>query len=118
MGRLSIAALIALGALLFGASSPAWSQTYYLSSDLGVQGPLHLCRYSDGRVYSFKAMQLCPLQVQNDEPPPYSSPPSTTGFKAGEYRDGMTKICVYNVMGKTQAIRISAVDLCPLSYNF
>ncbi len=30
----------------------------------------------------------------------------------------MTKVCVYNVMGQKQALRIGSIELCPLSYNF
>jgi hypothetical protein len=108
-------------ALLFllAPAIPAWGLDYYLQQDLGVQGLFHLCRYSNGKVYSFNATTLCPLQVQDNGPPAFAgSPPQRVGFKAGEYMDGMTKVCVYNVLGDSQAIRIGAVELCPLTHNF
>src|SRR5690348_7753415 len=98
MRRASLSILIALGTVWLGASSPAHSLIYYLSSDLGVHGLYHICQYSNGKLYSFNATDLCPLQVNDDSPPAYSSSGSRTGYKAGEYQDGMTKVCVYNVM--------------------
>lgn len=117
MRRACFAILVALGSLLLGAATPAWSLDYYLSRDLGVHGLFHLCVYSNGKVYSFNATQLCPLQVSDDGP---ATPPggSITGFKVGEYQDGMTKVCVYNALGNLRAVRIGSADLCPLSYNF
>ena len=40
------------------------------------------------------------------------------GLKAGEYQDGMTKVCVYNVLGEQHAIRLNGMGLCPLTYDF
>lgn len=107
------------GIMLLGAAFPAWGLTYYLSQDLGVHGLFHVCKYSNGKLYSFNATELCPTQVEDEGPPAGSySPPSRTGFKTGEYMDGMTKVCVYNVLGNTEAIRIGGTELCPLSHNF
>ncbi|MHB1870028.1 MAG: hypothetical protein ACYCT1_04130 [Steroidobacteraceae bacterium] len=50
-------------------------------------------------------------------PPAYSSGGGTVGFKAGEHHGGMTKVCVYNVIGKLEAVRIGSVDGCPMSHN-
>ena len=41
-----------------------------------------------------------------------------TGFLAGEYLDGMTKVCVYDVMGEKKAIRLNSTSLCPLNPRF
>lgn len=120
MRRPPLTVLIALGAvgiLSLSVPRPALALTYYLSSDLGVHGVFHLCKYSNGVVYSFNALQLCPLQVQDNGPPGVGAG-NLVGFKTGEYVDGMTKVCVYNVMGKLKSIRIGSVDMCPLSYNF
>jgi hypothetical protein len=94
---------------------PASAIPYFLSQDLGIHGQFHLCKYSNGKVYSFNTTDLCPLQV-NDEGPPASS--KQQGFKSGEYQDGMTKVCVYNVMGRTEALRISSTSICPLNHEF
>lgn len=120
MRRASLAVLVAVGALpifLLGGAPRARAATYYLSKDLGVHGLFHLCRYSNGIVYSFKATQLCPLQVQDNGPPGVGAG-NMVGFKAGEYRDGMTKVCVYNVFGKLKTVRIGGMQLCPLTYRF
>lgn len=115
--RRSILMIFAAASVGLLVSSPAFSLDYYLSQDLGVHGLYHLCEYSNGRVYSFNATDLCPLQVSDDAPPPSMSM-GQMGFYAGEYQDGMTKVCVYNVMGTKEAIRISSVGLCPQTYNF
>ena len=100
-------------------SAPSFAFDYYLQSDLGVHGLYHLCKYSNGRVYSFNAIELCPLSVSDDVSGP--APPTSArkmGFKAGEYQDGMTKVCVYDVLGQKAAIRVGAVELCPLTHEF
>ncbi|WP_295530945.1 hypothetical protein [Novosphingobium sp. Chol11] len=89
--------------------------TYYLQKDLGVQGNQHFCKYSNGKVYSFNATELCQMSVEDDS---ITGSGRTTGLKSGEYQDGMTKICVYDVLGVKQALRIGSVELCPLSYQF
>jgi hypothetical protein len=99
--------------------APASALDYYLQTDLGIHGMYHLCRYTNGQVYSYNATQLCPLSVSdNVNGPSMPNAPRKTGFKTGEYMDGMTKVCVYNVLGQTAAIRIGAVALCPLSHEF
>lgn len=99
---------------------PASALTYFLSQDLGVRGQFHLCQYSNGKVYSFNATDLCPMQVNDDGPANFGGGGSIKqqGFKSGEYQDGMTKVCVYNVMGRSEALRISSVGICPLNYEF
>lgn len=96
-------------------TTPALAMTYYLQQDLGIQNNQHLCRYSNGKVYAFNAIDLCKLSVEDDSIGPSGG---SMGFKSGEYQDGMTKVCVYDVLGRKQAIRIGAVELCPLSHNF
>ena len=80
------------------------------TSDFGGRTP--------GGCTPFNATQWCPLQISDDVPPAYSSGGGTIGFKAGEHHDGMTKVCVYNVIGKLEAIRIGSVDVCPMSHTF
>lgn len=92
---------------------PASGPEVYMTRDLGVHGLFHLCRYSDGRVYSFNATQLCPLDFSTP-----ALPSGTVGMKIGSYQDGMTKVCIYNVLGSREALRISAAALCPLSHTF
>jgi hypothetical protein len=101
--------------LLMAGPSPASAMTYYLQNDLGVRDNQHLCRYSNGKVYAFNATELCKMSVEDSS---LDTRGQATGFKVGEYQDGLTKVCVYNVLGGKQAIRIGSVELCPLSYQF
>ena len=82
-----------------------------------MHGLFHLCQYSDGKVYSFNATQLCPLQISQDGTQT-SGTVGPVGFKAGEYMDGMTKVCVYNVLGNTKAVRVGGTEICPQTYQF
>lgn len=112
-----------VGALLASAlafAGPASAMTYFLQKDLGVHDNQHLCKFSNGKVYAYNAIDLCPLQIEDDGPVNYGNQKAAkqTGFKSGEYQDGMTKVCVYSVMGRTEAIRLSSVELCPLTYDF
>lgn len=100
---------------IFLSAQTANAMTYFLSEDLGVSGFQHLCRYSDGEIYAFKAVSLCPLSINVDGP---AFNGRVTGFHRGEYRDGLTKVCVYDVMGQQRFLRIDGVNLCPLSYDF
>lgn len=112
-------ARILIGICLLASAAPAFSLDFFLQADLGVRGIYHLCRYSNGRVYSFNATDLCPLQVSDSGAnSPSGSPPQKMGFKSGEYQDGMTKVCVYDVLGQKASIRIGAAELCPLNHNF
>ena len=101
-------------------AQPAFALTYFLTQDLGVRGLQHLCLYSNGKVYAVNATDLCPLQVNDN--PATSTPPATrpgnTGFKIGEYQDGLTKVCIYNVLGDKKAVRVDGTELCPQTYNF
>lgn len=90
----------------------AW--TYYLQQDLGVQGLVHLCRYSNGKVYSFNATELCPVSIEDSA----QGFGQGQGFLQGEYRDGMTKVCVYDVLGERKAVRLPNTTLCPLNPTF
>ncbi len=105
---------IAVLTLIASSSAPAFAFTYFLQQDLGTRGFQHLCRYSNGQVYSFNSPSLCPLSIQ-DSAPGFGQ---GTGFKQGEYRDGLTKVCVYSVLGQQRSIRISGTGLCPLTYPF
>jgi hypothetical protein len=108
--------LVAVGWWLFAV--PAQAMTYFLTNDLGISGFQHVCEYSDGKTYSVNSTQLCPMSVSVDGIDSPAGSPGMTGFKSGEYRDGMTKVCVYNVMGNTRSLRVGGVELCPLTYDF
>jgi len=101
-------------------AAPADAMTYFLQKDLGVQDNQHLCSYSNGKIYAFNATDLCELSIEDDGPVSLGNqrPQTQTGFSAGEYQDGMTKVCVYNVMGRKEAIRLGSVELCPLTHEF
>ena len=76
---------IIVGAVLVGLAVPAMSMDYFLSADLGVKGLYHICRYSNGKLYSFNATDLCPLQVSDEGPSAVgNNPPMRVGFKSGE----------------------------------
>lgn len=98
----------------FATPIPAFAWTYYLQSNLGVQGLVRLCKYSNGKVYTFNATTLCPMSIE-DSAPGFGQ---GQGFLQGEYRDGMTKICVYDVLGERKALRIPNTSLCPLNPTF
>ena len=91
---------------------------YALKKDLGIKGFQHNCLYSNGKVYSVNSTELCPIEIEAELGSPANTAAKQTGFKTGEYQDGMTKICVYSVMGRTEKVRFDLTDLCPLSYDF
>ena len=95
----------------------------FLKRDLGVQQFQRLCLYSNGEVYAFNSNELCPLQIDEDESPrgfvkrPKQSFPQT-GLKSGEYIDGNTKVCVYDLIGKPKSVRMNIGAICPLTFEF
>jgi hypothetical protein len=105
------AILIACGLLL---PLPALAWTYFLQADLGVRGLMRYCRYSNGRTYTVNATEICPISTE-DSSPGFGQ---GLGFLQGEYLDGMTKVCVYNVLGERKAIRLPSTSLCPLNQQF
>ncbi|MGK4361076.1 hypothetical protein ACSMFQ_16520 [Ectopseudomonas chengduensis] len=92
----------------------AHSWTYHLEKDLGVQGMMRYCKYNNGKVYTINASQICQLSIQ-DSSPGFGQ---GQGFLKGEYRDGMTKVCVYDVLGEQKALRINGTSICPLNPKF
>lgn len=96
-------------------AAPVLAMTYFLQSDLGINGFERHCRYSNGEVYSVNSSELCPMSIEVDG---LDFGNAVTGFKAGEYDDGMTKVCVYDVLGSQRAVRVGLVELCPLTYDF
>jgi hypothetical protein len=114
--RITIIAAVFAGVV---AAVPAHGLDYYLKRDLGVQGLYHRCLYSDGNVYTYNATELCPLSIHLDEPPMSNGrDQKMTGFLDGEYRDGLTKVCVYTVLGAKRAVRMSSVAIRPPTYSF
>ena len=41
-----------------------------------------------------------------------------TGFLVSERTQGLSKLCIYDVLGEVYTINVSAASLCPLSYKF
>lgn len=115
--KASVAASSAAFALL---ATPAFALTYYLTQDLGVRGNQHLCKYSNGKIYTVNATELCPLQVEDNGPAnvPNSQNIKQTGFLKGQYQDGMTKVCIYEVLGRREGIRLNSYEICPITYDF
>ncbi|MDC9822976.1 hypothetical protein PRN20_04470 [Devosia sp. ZB163] len=104
--------IIAVLALLATMNSPAAAMTYFLRSDQGVQGLERFCEYSNGQTYTVNSIDLCPMSIEDN---PVAS---GTGFLQGEYQDGMTKVCVYDVLGSEKGLRVNAAELCPLTAKF
>ncbi|HBO1118233.1 TPA: hypothetical protein L4E70_006484 [Pseudomonas aeruginosa] len=98
----------------FIASFQAYAWNYNLIQDMGVSGAYRYCKYNNGKVYTVNAAEICQISISD------SSPGFGTGkgFLKGEYADGMSKVCVYNVLGQEKAIRISSVSICPATADF
>lgn len=62
-------------------ASRAFATMQFLTQDLGIQGTVHLCKYSDNKVYSVDAAALCPLQIEDSQ---RLQTPETTEGAAGE----------------------------------
>ncbi len=91
---------------------PAAAMTYFLRSDLGVHGFQRTCEYSNGQTYAVNSTELCPMSIEDN---PVAN---GTGFLQGEYRDGPTKVCVYDVLGSQKALRLNVTEICPLTSRF
>jgi hypothetical protein len=100
--------------MIAGLAPSAFGWQLFLQRDLGIKNNMRHCLYSDGKVYTFNATELCEMSIEGSAP----GMGRGTGFLKGEYQDGMTKVCVYDVLGETKAIRIGGVALCPLTSNF
>ena len=98
--------------LLISTSSFGWK--YFLSEDLGIQGNVRQCKYDNNQIYTVNSINLCPMSV--DGPSPGMG--NGTGFYKRTYMDGMTRVCVYDVLGNQRAIRINSTDICPLNQEF
>ena len=88
--------------------------TYHLQADLGVRGLMRYCKYSNGKIYTVNATELCPISIE-DSAPGFGR---GQGFLQGEYQDGMTKVCIYDVLGERRALRLPSTSLCPLNPKF
>lgn len=95
-------------------STPSFGLKYFLAEDLGIQGNVRRCQYSDGQIYTVNSINLCPMSV--DAPSPNMG--TGTGFYKGTYLDGMTRVCVYDVLGNQRGIRVNSTDICPLTQQF
>jgi hypothetical protein len=99
-------------ALVFTTNAQAW--THNLVEDLGIRGVMRYCKYSNGMVYAVNAADICQISIE-DSAPGFGQ---GQGFLKGEYRDGMTKVCVYDVLGERRAVRINSTPICPLGPKF
>lgn len=99
---------------LFFLPVTAFAWTYHLQGDLGVRGLVRYCRYSNGAVYTVNATDICPISIE-DSAPGFGQ---GQGFLQGEYQDGMTKVCIYDVRGERRALRLPSTALCPLNPRF
>jgi hypothetical protein len=97
---------------IFATNAHAW--THNLVEDLGVNGLMRYCKYSNGQVYAVNAIEICQISIE-DSAPGFGQ---GQGFFKGEYQDGMTKVCVYDVLGEQRAIRINSTAICPLNPKF
>jgi len=105
---------IVLLAVFLSTPLPTLAWTLFLQNDLGVKGNMRYCKYSDGKIYSFNSIELCRLSIEGSAP----GLGRGVGFLNREYIDGMTKVCVYDVLGERKAKRVNSTDLCPLTINF
>jgi hypothetical protein len=103
-----------LVALIFSQPYAAMSWTLFLQQDMGIEGNYRYCKYSDGKVYTVNSTSLCKLQVEGSAP----GFGVGVGFLKGERPDGMSKVCIYDVLGEKKGLRIDAATLCPLTKNF
>jgi hypothetical protein len=103
---------ISIFLVLISPAVSAW--TLFLEQDFGIKGNMRYCKYSDGKTYSFNAVSLCPVSIQGSAP----GMGNGTGFLKGQYLDGMTRVCVYDVLGQKKAKRVNSTDLCPISADF
>ena len=93
---------------------PAFAWTYFLQGDLGVRGLVRYCKYSNGKIYTVNSTEICPISIEDSAP----GLGQGQGFLVGEYQDGMTKVCIYNVLGEKRARRLPSASLCPLNSQF
>lgn len=110
--RRALACFTFIGLVFALPSADAW--TLFLQSDLGVRNNMRYCKYSDGKLYAFDSMTLCPMSIEGSAP----GMGKGVGFLKGERIDGMTKLCVYDVLGEKKAKRLNSYDICPLTVNF
>jgi hypothetical protein len=95
-------------------SLSAFAWTHNLEQDLGVKGVMRYCKYSNGKVYAVNAVDICQISIE-DSTPGFGQ---GQGFLKGEHQDGMTKVCVYDVLGEQKGLRISSTSICPLNPKF
>ena len=108
----AIKAILILCILVMPLDARAW--TYNLEADLGVRGLVRYCKYSNGKIYTVNSVEICQLSIQ-DSAPGFGQ---GQGFLQGEYQDGMTKVCIYQVLGERKALRIPSTSICPLNPQF
>lgn len=74
---LSVGSAISIVAALSCLSGTAFSETYYLTDDFGVQGKFRRCKYSNGKVYGVPASEpACYDSVESGAKPAPSQPQS------------------------------------------
>lgn len=101
-------------------ATPVAALTAYFQRDLGTENFMRYCQYSNGKVYTVESTDLCPMSVEAgmDYGSRSGSSFGMMGMKKGEYVDGMTKVCIYDVLGEDKAVRVQNFELCPISPRF
>ena len=103
---------VACYGVLLATGAQAW--THNLVEDLGVKGVMRYCKYSNGKIYTINAAEICKISIE-DSAPGFGEGP---GFLIGEQQDGMTKVCIYNVNGEKKGMRVDGTSICPLNPKF
>ncbi len=122
---LGVFQLMFLALSIGGWASNANAATGFLKGEMN-QGLSKVCFYDvlgETHTLNIPSTKLCPLSYQFEVIPRVPAQPPAgsfgkTGFLKGEQRQGLTKICYYDVLGEIYMITISSVTLCPLTYKF
>ncbi len=103
-----------IGLSISFSSCISFAFTLFMQQDFGIRNNQRLCKYSDGNVYAFNATDLCSLSIDGSAP----GMGKGMGFYKGDYQEGMTKVCVYDVLGEKKALRVNSYEVCPVTHNF
>ena len=106
--------LLVTGIFIACWSPPGWAFTHFLKSDLGVKGTVRYCAYNNGRTYAVNSAQTCAPSVEDSA----IGMGHGAGTLQGEYRDGLNKVCIYQVFGERRGLRVTATQICPLNAKF
>lgn len=93
-----------------------------LQRDMGTSGPTRYCKYSDGHVHTVHSSENCPPTLEDKDRDHGGrngrGRERSKGFLTDEYRDGRSKVCVYDAPGRDSILRIPQDERCPRSIDF